>query len=133
MVFLSSTIIISPPSSTMVEAICLPNPPVAPVITALRPSRLINSLIGSYVIYFIYILAKDLEVSRKGALLVAFVTTFTPSYILFSTLIMRDIMIWILIVLLVLSWVRLIIQYKHYLMVMFSILIFHLSQEKNLV
>ena len=42
-------------------------------------ARLINSSIGSFIIFAIYKLARELDVNRKGALIVASVMAFTPS------------------------------------------------------
>ena len=44
-------------------------------------------IFASYVIFYTHKLAIELEVSRKGAILITFIIAFTPSYILFSTLI----------------------------------------------
>lgn len=85
-------------------------------------ARLVNSLVGGILIILIYRLAILLEVSRKASLLMAAIVAFTPSYILYSSLIMRDMLVWVLLLLVTLQWTKSILTYngKHF---VFGILI----------
>ena len=58
--------------------------------------RLIGIIMGSVVIFLIYKIASKLELTQKYIYIVCLITAITPSYIIFSGLIMRDTLFWVL-------------------------------------
>ena len=58
--------------------------------------RLVSVIFGSLVIFFVYKIAKNFNISNKHSYVVCCIVALTPSYIIFSGLIMRDSLIWFL-------------------------------------
>ena len=58
--------------------------------------RLVSVIFGSLVIFFVYKIAKNFNISNKQSYAVCCIVALTPSYIIFSGLIMRDSLIWFL-------------------------------------
>jgi len=58
--------------------------------------RLVSVIFGSLVIFFAYKIAKNFNISDKKNYILCCIVALTPSYIIFSGLIMRDSLIWFL-------------------------------------
>ncbi|MBL7110194.1 MAG: hypothetical protein ISS11_08155 [Candidatus Marinimicrobia bacterium] len=76
-------------------------------------ARLSNAFFGSLIILAVNRLAVNIGVSKDRALYVSAIIAFTPSYIVYSSLIMRDMIIWILLIIIVIQWVKT-IKYNNY-------------------
>ena len=64
-------------------------------------ARLVSCILGSSVIFLIYKLSLKLKLKTMHIYILCLIIAFTPSYIIFSGLIMRDMLIWILTYLLI--------------------------------
>ncbi len=58
--------------------------------------RLIGSILGTTVVYIAYKISYKIGVEKKYIYLSSLIICFTPSYIIFSGLIMRDMLFWVL-------------------------------------
>jgi len=59
-------------------------------------ARLVSCILGSFVIFLIYKISSKLELKEKYIYILCLIVALTPSYIIFSSLIMRDMLIWVL-------------------------------------
>ena len=59
--------------------------------------RLISSIFGSFVIFSTYKISDRMGLKKKTSYMLSLIVALTPSYIIFSGLIMRDMLIWVLI------------------------------------
>ena len=58
--------------------------------------RLISVIFGSLVVLLVYMIAQKLNISTRISYILSAITALTPSYVIFSGLIMRDSLIWFL-------------------------------------
>ena len=58
--------------------------------------RIINGFIGSLLVVLVYRISKMILINKISSYIIAFLVALTPSYILFTSLIMRDSIVWIL-------------------------------------
>ncbi|MBL7023122.1 MAG: hypothetical protein ISR90_03585 [Candidatus Marinimicrobia bacterium] len=69
-------------------------------------ARLLNALFGSIIILTTYRLSMIVGLENRRALFVSAIIAFTPSYIIYSSLIMRDMIVWILLFMIVIKWTK---------------------------
>ncbi len=60
--------------------------------------RIVNVLLSGLLVLMHYQLARQVRLNDREALLIALIVAFTPSYIMLSTLLMRDMVVWVLLV-----------------------------------
>lgn len=60
--------------------------------------RLMNVLLGSLLMVQIFYLSQLLRLREREGLILALIVGFTPSYVLYSALVLRDIIIWMLLI-----------------------------------
>jgi len=58
--------------------------------------RLISVIFGTLVVFLSYKIAEKMNLTKKACCFISIIVAFTPSYIYFSGLIMRDVFIWFL-------------------------------------
>lgn len=68
--------------------------------------RILNVLFGTGAVFLTWKLSALVGLKNKYCLLMATIVGFTPSYILYSALIMRDMLIWLLLLVLLYLWVK---------------------------
>ncbi len=76
-------------------------------------ARLSNAFFGGLIILAIYRLSVNIGVSKNRAIIASAIIAFTPSYIIYSSLIMRDMIIWLILIIVVIQWVKT-INYSNY-------------------
>ena len=68
--------------------------------------RLFNALIGAGLVILTFNLAKRMKIKNTYSIFVATLVGLTPSYMIYSTLIMRDILIWMMFYWIITEWVK---------------------------
>ncbi|MDP6789049.1 MAG: hypothetical protein QF845_00795 [Candidatus Marinimicrobia bacterium] len=69
-------------------------------------ARLLSAVIGTGVVFWVYKLSEQLKLNQSSTIFISLVVGLTPSYIIYSTLIMRDVLIWLLIMVFAFLWVK---------------------------
>lgn len=67
--------------------------------------RILNALFGTSVVFLTWKLSETIGLKTRYCLVMALIVGLTPSYILYSALIMRDMLIWLLLLVLMYLWV----------------------------
>ncbi len=68
--------------------------------------RLLSVVLGTGVVYWVWMIGREVKLKESYLTLVCLIAGFTPSYVLYSTLIMRDMLIWMLTLVMVFFWVQ---------------------------
>lgn len=68
--------------------------------------RLLSVVLGTGVVYWVWMISTEVKLKESYRTLVCLIVGFTPSYVLYSTLIMRDMLIWLLTMVMVFFWVQ---------------------------